>query len=278
MKMRLQDGVLIEDKINGKDVNLNIHQSKVGPRGRVRGKIAGTNITLFESWNKVICDGSMFVGSKCFDILPPVNLPTYNTSLNLENVVPLTSKEQLDSLIYLFCVGTSGCGPEQSQVYDIEYTKWINPDDMVPFRYQLMDNDLADSNRDIYFGRKEIPAMNRVAYYFKAFDNQPLFKAQYVDGTPIDEHLYMSDNSIDVEVYISLKMSITKRDCRDFFIAHSGINDAKVNTISLCTAYPKEYNGHVYYQGIRPFTRYNFSTIPLIDQSLGIEIDYDLFF
>ena len=89
MKMRLQDGVLIEDKINGKDVNLNIHQSKVGPRGRVRGKIAGTNITLFESWNKVICDGSMFVGSKCFDILPPVNLPTYNTSLNLENVVPL---------------------------------------------------------------------------------------------------------------------------------------------------------------------------------------------
>ena len=120
--------------------------------------------------------------------------------------------------------------------------------------------------------------MNRIAYYFKAFELEPIFKAQYVDGTPIDEHLYVSDNVIDVEVFVELKLSITKRDCRDFFIAHSGINDAKVNTISLCTAYPKDYNGHTYYQGIRPLTRLNFSNESLIDQTKGIDIIYDLFY
>lgn len=280
MRMKLQDGILVQDTC-GRDVKLNISNGhgNLKPRGVVTAYIAGTNIPLFEKReNKVLCDGSMFTASKHFDIMPPVNLPTYNTALNLENTVPLTSREQLDSLVCLFCLGTSGCGPEQSQVYDVDYTKWIAPDDMVPIRYQLMDNDLSDSEREKYFGRKEVPAMNRIAYYFKAFELEPIFKAQYVDGTPIDEHLYVSDNVIDVEVFVELKLSITKRDCRDYFYAHSGINDAKVNTISLCTAYPKEYLGHTYYQGIRPLTRLNFSTESLIDTTKGIDIIYDLFY
>ena len=275
--MRLEDGILIEDKINGIPMNLNIKSTR--PRGVVSAYVHGTNIPLFEKReNKVIVDGSMFTAMKFFDILPPVNLPTYNTALNLENIVPLTSQEQLDSLVCLFCVGTSGCGPEASQVYDVDYTKWIKPEDMVPLRYQLADDDLSDDDRELYFGRKEITAMNRIAYYFKAFDIDPIFKAQFIDGTPIDEHLYDSDNVIDVEVFVEMKMSITKRDCRDYFIAHSGINDAKVNTISLCVGYPKEYNGHVYYQGLRPLTKLNFPNESLIDQTKGIDIIYDLFF
>ena len=277
MNMRLEDGVLIEDKINGIPMNLNIKSTR--PRGVVSAYVHGTNIPLFEKReNKVIVDGSMFTAMKFFDILPPVNLPTYNTALNLENIVPITSQEQLDSLVCLFCVGTSGCGPEASQVYDVDYTKWIKPEDMVPLRYQLADDDLSDDDRELYFGRKEITAMNRIAYYFKAFDIDPIFKAQFIDGTPIDEHLYDSDNVIDVEVFVEMKMSITKRDCRDYFIAHSGINDAKVNTISLCVGYPKEYNGHVYYQGLRPLTKLNFPNESLIDQTKGIDIIYDLFF
>ena len=277
MNMRLEDGILIRDEINGIPMNLNIKSTR--PRGVVSAYVHGTNIPLFERReNKVIVDGSMFTAMKFFDLLPPVNLPTYNTALNLENIVPLTSQEQLDSLVCLFCVGTSGCGPEASQVYDVDYTKWIKPEDMVPLRYQLADDDLSDDDRELYFGRKEITAMNRIAYYFKAFDIEPIFKAQFIDGTPIDEHLYDSDNVIDVEVFVEMKMSITKRDCRDYFIAHSGINDAKVNTISLCVGYPKEYNGHMYYQGLRPITKLNFPNESLIDQTKGIDIIYDLFF
>ena len=281
MKMRLEDGVLIRDDINGKNVNLNIlnHTTGYRPHGKVSAYIEGTNIPLFERRsNKVIIDGSMFTAMKWFDLMPVVNLPTYNDALNLENNEPLTAKEQLDSLVCLFCLGTGGCGPEQSQVYDVDYTKWIDPDDMVPLRYQLEDNDIDYKEREKYFGRKEIHAMNRIAYYFKAFEAEPIQKAQFVDGTPIDEYIYQSDNTIDVEIFVELQLKVTKRDCRDFFIAHSGINDAKINSISLCTAYPKAYNGNIYYSGIRPVTRLNFSTISLIDQTLGIDIRYDLFY
>lgn len=266
-KLHLSERVENKDTIN-----------KVGPKGRVRAYVAGTNIPLFEQWNKVIIDGSMFTMSKHFDLLPPVNLPTYNTALNLENTVPLSPQEQLDSLVCLFCVGTSGCGPENSQVYDVDYSKWIAPDELVPLRYQLADNDLGDALRDKYFGRKEIPNTNRIAYYFKAFDINPVCKCQYIDGTPVDENVYVSDTRIDIETFVELKLSITKEDCRDFFIAHQGINDARINTITLCTAYPKEINGHIYYQGIRPLTRLNFSNESLIDLTKGIDIVYDLFY
>lgn len=256
----------------------NVHFSS-RPRGMVSAYVHGTGVPLFEKEpNKVIVDGSMFTAMKHFNILPVVNLKDYNTAIGLENIDPLSPSEQMESQVVLFCVGTSGCGAEQSQVYDVDYTKWIDPTDLVPFRFQLADNDLSDEMRETYFGRKEIDALNRIAYYFKAFDTTPVMYARYVDGTPIDENIYVSENTTDVEVYVEMKMSITKEDCRDFFVATSGINDAKVNTISLLTGYPKTYNGHTYYQGVRPLTRLNFSNEPLVDLTKGIDIVYDLFY
>lgn len=256
----------------------NVHFSS-RPRGVVSAYVKGTGVPLFERReNKVLVDGSMFTAMKHFNMLPVVNLKDYNTSLGLENVDPLTASEQLNSTVLLFCVGTSGCGPEQSQKYDVNYTKWIKPEDLVPFRFPLKDNDLNDKQRDIYFGRKEVAALNRIAYYFKGFDTTPVMYAQYVDGTPIDENIYISENTNEVEVFVSMKMSITKEDCREFFTATSGINDAKISTISLLTAYAKTYNGHTYYQGVRPLTRLNFSSEPLSDLTKGIDITYDLYY
>ena len=224
--------------------------------------------------NKIILPGAGFTARSHFDLPRNEITPSYNTALGLENTV-IETPDSLEK-VFLFCVGTDGCGRENSDVFDVNYAKWITPDALIPFRYVPQNEDLDITLREKYFGR--VLVGNRVAYYFKAFDIDPIFKAQFIDGTPIDEHLYDSDNVIDVEVFVEMKMSITKRDCRDYFIAHSGINDAKVNTISLCVGYPKEYNGHVYYQGLRSITRLNFPNESLIDQTKGIDIIYDLFF
>lgn len=249
------------------------------PRGYVSAYVKGTGVPLFEKGpNKVLVDGSMFTAMKHFNMLPVVNLKDYNSAIGLDNIDPLTAAEQLQTEVLLFCMGIDGCGPEQSQVYETDYTKWIAPESLVPFKFQLADHDLSDAEREIYFGRKEIPALNRIAYYFKAFDTVPVMYAQYVDGTPIDENIYISENTTEVEVFMEMKMSITKEDCRDYFIATSGINDAKVNSISLIAAYPKTYNGHIYYQGMRPITRYNFASEPLSDLTKGIDIIYDLYY
>jgi len=249
-------------------------------RGHGKFYIHGTDILLFEEDNKVILPGSTFTAMKHFkDISIPVKTPTYNSVLGLDNISSITdSEERLDSYVYLFAVGVGGCGPEVSQKLDVDYTKWISAEDLVPFRYQLTNADISADLREKYFGRKTIAAADRIAYYFKAFEQAPIFKQEYVDGTPIDENIYMSDNSMRVESYVEIKLSITPEDCREFFIATTGINDAKINTISLLTAVPKVINGYTVYQNIRPLTKLNFSTESLIEEDKGIDIIYQIFY
>ena len=240
----------------------------------------GTNIPLWKEVkeNKVILPGSSFTASKHFAIKPPVTLPTYNEELGLDNIQSITDTEERGALVYLFAVGTDGCGPESSQVYDVDYTKWIAPDSLVPFRYVFDDNDLSDTLRTKYFGRKKISGTDKIAYYFKAFETAPVMYQQYIDGTPIDENIFISANETDVETYVELKLTVTKDDCREYFDATTGINDAKINTISLLTAVPKTIDGYTYYQSIRPLTKLNFPNESLIDLTKGIDIVYHIYY
>ena len=259
--------------------NISITNNKL-MRGHAKFYVRGTDVPIFEEDNKVIVPGSAFTVMKHFkDISIPVKTTSYNTALGLDNITSITNtEERLDSYVYLFAVGIGGCGPENSQKYDVDYTKWIDTSDLIPFKYQLTANDLADDMREKYFGRKSIPAADRIAYYFKAFDADPVFKQQYIDGTPIDDNIYISDNDMDVESFVEIKMSVDKRDCRDYFLATTGINDARVNTISLLTAVPKTIEGYTYYQNIRPLTKLNFNNISLIDETLSIDIIYQIFY
>lgn len=241
-------------------------------------KVHGTDKVLFRGSNKVLIPGSAYTAMKHFKIKPSVTLPSYNDALGLDGRQALTVEQEYNSLVYLFAVGTSGCGPENSQVYDVEYTKWIDPNDLVPFRYVYENNDLSADLRNKYFGRKQISGTDRVAYYFKAFEKDPVFKQQYVDGTPIDSNVYYSDNPSDAESFIELKMEVSPEDCKEYFQATTGLNTARINTISLLTAYPVSMNGYTYYQGIRPLTRLNFPNKPLIDIDDGIDITYLIYY
>ena len=73
-------------------------------------------------------------------------------------------------------------------------------------------------------------------------------------------------------------MSVLRSYCRDYFIATTGINDARINTISLLTAIPKTVNGFTYYQNIRPLTKLNFPNEELIDLTKGIDFIYQIFY
>lgn len=242
-------------------------------------KVHGTDTVLFRGHNKVIISGSHFTAMKHFNIKPPIDLPSYNTILGLDEIVTIEpEKYKKDSAVFLFAVGIDGCGPESSQVFDVDYTKWIMPENLVPFRYVFDDNDLSDTLRNKYFGRKKVKGTDKIAYYFKGFEAEPRMRQQYVDGTPIDENIFNSDNSMDAETYVELNLTITKDDCREFFQATTGINDAKVNTISLLTAVETTINGYKYYQDIRPLTKLNFPNESLIDLTKGIDITYHIYY
>ena len=240
-----------------------------------------TGVQLFRGSNKVVTAGGAFTAAKHFNIKPKIFTPSYNEILKLENSVvepydgPGIRKEEL---VFLFALGTDGCGQQNSDVYPVKYNSWIKPENLVPFRYTLNTNDISNYAREKYFGRKVIN--NRIAYYFKAFDNQDNIeiKQQYSDGTPIDENIYIAERADEVETIVELHMSVSKGDCREFFLATTGINDARVNTISLLTAWRKEIDGFIYYQDIRPLTKLNFSNESLIDPDKGLDFTYLIYY
>lgn len=238
-------------------------------------KCKETGEVLWTGHNKLVIAGAGFLARAMFDIDTPEITPSYNTALSLDQTVYSAVTDNRIKTC-LFCVGTNGCGRENSQVYDVDYTKWIDPDSIVPFQYLLKAKDLKSVQRSIYFGRKELT--DRFAYYFKAFDSDPQLIQQYTDGTLVDQTVYTNNSTLEAETYVAMTMSIDKYDCRDYFINTTGINDARINTVSLCTAWYKVIDGYRVYQDIRPITRLNFPNEALIDLRKGIDIEYFVYF
>lgn len=271
-----------------------------GERTNFKTKITAwytdTGEVLFTKHNIMTLAGGGFLARLLFDIDEPEKTPSYNSMLDFTFANSEESNtENKPEKVCLFCVGTDGCGRENSQVYAAKYASWINPaytdtyGGIIPFRYTTPDADLTAVQRDYtktgtYFGRKE--KSDRIAYYFKRFDSEPIFTQQFTDGTPIDANVYETQESTDMEVesIVSMQMSITKDDCRDFFFYGTGLNDARINSISLCTGYVKtdgnltETVANAEYMNIRPVTRLNFPNESLIDLRKSITISYSIYF
>jgi hypothetical protein len=265
------------------------------PYTKVSAWYTDTGEILWTRHNIMTIVGGAWLARTMFDIqngqFSSEVTPTYNNALGLDVNVNTSAGATNPEKVYLFCVGTDGCGRENSQVFQPRYADWINPiwDDtiggIVPFQYRELDDDLDDNQRTIYFGRKTED--EHIAYYFKAFDSQPVLTQQYTNGDLIDGTVYESAKIREqsVETIVTLNLSITKDDCRDFFIfsdKNLTLNDARINTISLCMAwkYNKTENGktYTYYQNIRPVTRLNLPNEPLIDLRKSISIAYSVYY
>lgn len=275
-KIVLYDGLKNEDFV---DVITNSSlKTKIDIRDSETGKIIFKGLK-----NKVIISGSGLIARYLFDVDVEEVTPTYDSKLSItipegEETHELdwgTNATLENPKILLFCIGRDGCGTEDSQVYPVDYTKWIAPDSLVPFRYQLASNDLSDDLRETYFGRVETG--DYIAYYFKRFDGKTEFNQKYIDGTPIDQTVFDSPKKDSAETYVEMVLKVTKEDVRDYFNATVGIDSAKINTISLCYASPVEVNGKLYFKNIRPITKLNIPNEPLIDVTKGIDIIYQVY-
>ena len=272
----MEKKLILSERNHNKD-NANISSAAYN-RGVVDFVDETTNEIIFQARNKVILPGAAFTARKHFAIPDQEITPSYNDVLALDNTVHEAPPNESDEKVFLFSVGVDGGGNEPSQIYPVNYGKWTDPGDLVPFRYQASTADLGEELRDSYYGRKTYDAQNRIAYYFKAFDIEPTFHQQYIDGTPIDANIYDSEKEDEIETYIELVLKITKEDCREFFRATTGPNTARINSIQLLTAWAKTVDGVKYYQDIRPLTKLHFPLESLIDVTKSIKIIYHLYY
>ena len=91
--------------------------------------------------------------------------------------------------------------------------------------------------------------------------------------------------------YVEIHLKITKEDVREFFIAHKGLENAKINQIQLLSGWDKEVTitkldraGNLkttnvqYLQDIRPFSLINIPTEIMSSRDKSISIIYTMFF
>lgn len=256
--------------------------------------------------NKTVIAGSALTAMKLFNLnSAALNLtPTYDELLGLDNdmitssgpVINITDSNanitniitnESNRRIIGFCVGKGGSGLGISDVYNVKYCDCILPDNLIPFRYPSDSGD--DVDESIYKGKKAL-SNNRIAYYFKTFNQNPTFYQNYTtsNGNSIDKNtVYSNTNDADnAQTCIELHLKITKEDCREYFIAHSGLENAVINQISLVSGWSETVelikNGQSvnveYYKDIRPFSLLNIPNDGLSDLSKSISIIYTLYF
>lgn len=242
--------------------------------------IATGNIIAKSLHNKVVLPGAGLIARSLFDIDTAEVCPTYNEELGITTPeggevteADFSTADADHPKVLLFCLGTNGCGTENSQVFTVDYNSWITPETIVPFRYPLATNDLNEDLKQSYVGRVEDGEY--VAYYFKRFTSGPTLVQQYADGTPIESNVL--DSALDVETYVEMILTITRDDCREFFVATTGIDEARFNSVSLCYAWPVVVDGIPYFNDIRPLTRLNIPNESLIDATKGVEIVYHVY-
>lgn len=289
---------------------------------RINSKVEFFNDSGERIWeplhNKTVIAGSALTAMKLFSLDRGVlnNTPTYEEMLggldngNESGAYPVTVvkdntgttlgsiADESQRKIIGFCIGQGGAGLDISDVFDTRYCDCISADNIIPFRYPLESAD--DVDETIYKGKKslDLDGQQRVAYYFKTFANTPTLVQNYVSSVGVysdtvsKSTVYNNTATADsAQSYVELHLKITKDDCREFFIAHQGIETAKINQISLVSAWEKTVSVNKldstgsystsdveYFQDIRPFSLINIPNEIMSDVSKSISIIYTLYF
>jgi len=268
-----------------RDKNVHIKNEKsVIQDTRVSVYVDGIPEPVYEGRNKVVVSGSAFGMAKFFNKSPKIWTKSYNEELKLDNSIfesfdkPGIRREEE---VILFAIGNTGVykNSSNSGVYPVPYVGKISADELIPFKYQSLTNDISEDEKSMYFGRKT--TNEKYIYYFKRPESISEPIQQYTDGTPIDENVYENDRQLEVESFVRLTLKVTKDDLRGYFEAIA--IEKAVSSLSILTGYatnmPDE-NGvnRTYYQNIRPLTLYHFGQEDLIDPDKGLTILYDMFF
>ena len=276
--IKLTDANLIEDKLVSKDI---VKRLSGGPKKtRIQMINHDTGEVLQDLSNKVVITGSILGATQAFGIGTPVVLPDYNRELGLENTLDYTVVEPKNNpIVCLFCIGDSGCGATQTDIYAADFVDRINPEnDIIPFRYVDKDNDIDATLRKYYFGRKEMDN-NKIGYYFKNFDTVPQLHLRFIDGTQITNELYNIDTKQVAECYVETRLRVSRTDFRDYFEQVSGWDKARISSLSLCYAwYDDSIDDYRWYQQIYPYTKLNFAVQWLVDQTVAIDFIYQIYY
>lgn len=197
-----------------------------------------------------------------------VTNPMFRTP-RLNNGVKIIRESQYPAghHVCLFGIGITGSAENDVTIYHPDYRenkisiaktstdgKYITGT-MLPFRYVENEASMSTEERQMYFGKKTIPAsmvesgVGGYGYFLKRFENDPVIKHIWKTGEDVDEEIPVSAGDIwsnmsglnAVESFVEIQLKISHKDVKDWFNAIEQPDRCRFNTIAL-------FDG-VYYDG-----------------------------
>lgn len=288
--IKIKDNASILDKL--KMPNETIYRRvKAGPiKTHIVAINHDTGEVIREGHNAIMLEGSQMAACKMFGMEQAVITPTYNSMLDLDKTLSSDWDTQPynDPIVCLWAAGRDGYNNTANEVNVVNNLDLIRPTTIVPFRYQSKNEDLPQELRDVYFGRKTTD--DWITYYFKAFDTTPLLHVRYLDGTEVTSNLYNVDSSQIAEIWVEMRLSVTRNDFRNYFDKVIGWDNADISSISLLMAWyddtvPEDAEAaeqdkifYRWYQDIVPFSKWNFNSISLSDLTYAVDFIYQVYF
>jgi hypothetical protein len=242
---------------------------------------------LFKKSNIILVGGRRFTLEKLFNITPNDNQRiTLNNLFNVNESEPeLTGVgPRREKVVCLFGVGRGGSNLTFGSVKNPNAREY-NLYDMVPMRYVDEDSDLTQEEKNKYYLR--VQEGDKIAYYLKKFELTPRIvmrvgDQEYVpdlsDNNPVDTAGELIESE-DVDCYVELQLKISADDVREFFRDTEGLEQARINELSLYTAYQPEHAAGVWtdFLGIEAFSKLTFNNEPLDDATKELNIIYRIY-
>lgn len=233
---------------------------------------------LFTNDNMVILSGALFIISKMFNLNYPIYPTTINTDLGVNgSESPLgTTGLRREDIVNGFNVGISGATLTFGQVNPVKYRD-KNVSTMIPLRIVPTTADLIPTERAKY-ALKRTEGSN-YAYYIKKFENTPIVKCEFEDGTNVPANVHTLTDERVINTYVEILMKISKDDCREYFeILNGDISVCRINSIGLVHGYYEDIGGGALdLKGIRNITKFNTNNESLENYEKEINIVYKIF-
>jgi len=281
-----RDNASLSNRLIAERLSARPKKTKIVMRNHDTGEILG------EYENKVLITGSQLNACAMFDLTPTVAFPSYNVEMELDNSDDPSEAPMNKPIVCLFAISDAGCGSLPKDVYTSKFTDRIkpapanptsvdefDPSMIMPFRYVDINEDIDPDLRTMYFGRKTFTDLGKIGYYFKRFDTDPQLHLRYADGTQITPDMYITESDQEAECYVEMRLRINRLDFRDYFEQVLGWDRARISQMSLLTAwYDDTIDEYIWYQNILPYTILNFTCQTLVDATVAIDIDYQIYY
>lgn len=224
---------------------------------------------VFDESNQIVIGGALFVLEKVFGISSTLAVDYLNNIMGIATSgTPITDIYPKENIVCLFGIGIGGSGDTITSVHDVKfYEREIF--DMIPLRQTSSPLSAGDVNR--YWFRK-LENTGNTSYYLKNFETAPVIKALWQDGvgdedgTEVEQNVYTTSRTDGIETFVEMILTVSKNDCREFFINTGNIEQTRINSIGLFTGIKGTLaDGTTDYKQVKLFSKLNINNEMLKD-------------